>query len=163
MFPTGEGQQEASPGGDTAAAPLKEGPDEGNAAGGCAISQRDKSHRAVPLLCPAPGQNLLSHPKAAAVGADTPPCAAPQAVGSATSWPVLIPQISDQATLWIFCSDLDRCGRAGRGSPQCFPHPPCFPSPQLPALPSLHAGILRQPHPKAAKDPHDNIKRLIKK
>lgn len=56
MIPVGEGQQEASPGGDTSvAASQKEGPEEGNAAGGCGISQRDKSHRAEPLLCPAPG------------------------------------------------------------------------------------------------------------
>lgn len=56
MIPGSEGQQETSPGGDTlAAASQKEGPDEGNAAGGCGISRRDKSQRAVALLCPAPG------------------------------------------------------------------------------------------------------------
>lgn len=32
-----------------------DGPDEGNAAGGFAIDQRDKSHGGVLLLCPAPG------------------------------------------------------------------------------------------------------------
>lgn len=96
-----------------------------------------------------------SHPKADAVGADMAPGLCHGLWAEQSPGLSLCPRFQTRPPSGFSAVTWSRTW--------CFPHPPCLPSPQFPALPSLHAGILTQPHPKAAEDPHDAIKRLIKK